>query len=150
MNKKEFNIKYEAPKTLEEAFTRKEKLGADIEQIQSQLGNRPNDQEWRSKAKIALLCKTEELRRIKSYIRENKTEVYTELSYSRVLLEQLKSTLKVAMEVLSSLHEKGIDIGEQGKFLLASYWLFNNDERTIVGNSVDEGAKKPDDGSATR
>jgi hypothetical protein len=105
--RKPFTIRYEAPQSMEEAFQRKEELGAAILQIQSQLGSRPEDNEWRRKTKIALLCKTEELRRVKNYIRENKQTKFDALSE--------------AVAILRGLDASGIDITERGKFILERF-----------------------------
>jgi hypothetical protein len=106
-NHKPFTIRYVAPKNMEEAQRRKDELGAAILQIQSQLGSRPEDNEWRKKTKIALLCKTEELRRIKTYIREGKQVKF--------------DALGEAVEILRQLDASGVDVTERGKFLIERY-----------------------------
>lgn len=105
--RKPFTIRYIEPASLEEALQRKDELGAAILQIQSQLGSRQEDNEWRRKTKVALLCKTEELRRIKSYVREHKQSKFDALSE--------------AVEILQQLEKTGVDITDRGRLLIKQY-----------------------------
>lgn len=107
VKKKAFTIRYTGPKSLEEAYQRRDEIGAAILQIQSQLGSRPEDNEWRHKTKVALLCKTEELRLLKQYIREHKEDRF--------------DALKEAVEILRQLDSSGIDITERGRFVLERF-----------------------------
>ncbi len=105
--KKTFSIKYVSPVNIEEAFSRKEELGAAILQIQSQLGSRQENNEWRRKTKVALLCKTEELRRVKNYIRINRQ--------SKI------DFLNEVIDILRHLNHSGVDITERGRSILELY-----------------------------
>lgn len=123
--KKTFTIRYVEPQSLKEALDRKERLGAEVEQIQVQLGERPSDTEWRSKAKIALLCKTEELRLLKNYIREQNQN-------SIEYVNGLKGHLDTAMKILVELEGDGVDITEKGRSLLRSLGYLPIEEDVTV------------------
>lgn len=79
MGKRQFDIDFEEPRSVEEAILRKQLLGTEIERIQEQLGDRNrtvdgerlDDHEywqWRKRALAARACKAEEIRRLKEYL----------------------------------------------------------------------------------
>lgn len=133
--KESFTIRYEKPKSLEEALDRRDQLGADIEQIQTQLGLRPNDTEWRKKAKIALLCKTEELRRIKTFIRTQ----YPQRNHVAELRADLDEALGY---LLDTIEDRELDPVKVEALLSKHGYLLTDDDNT-------SSSRTPSDESST-
>jgi hypothetical protein len=90
MGNRTVDIRYEDPKDIDEAQTRRGTLTLDIQTIQAQLGDesrkaigRREYNEWRRRTLFALTAKCEELRRVKGWITQHRTGASKQLADHR-------------------------------------------------------------------
>jgi hypothetical protein len=113
---------WEPPESVEEAEEWRNEIVAEIQAIQAQLGDHgisrdgngyrmtlAEFEQWRNRAKWALRHKTDELRKVKAWIKEHNRTVGLERPYAEMTVHQLKMAI---LDLTTELCRRATESGE--------------------------------------